>query len=301
MRRDVAVGPTFSWVDVVDPDREELLKLAVEFALPPTVVEDCLDPEHLPKHERIGDATFMILRVRDLTSPDDASTIQELTRKVSVFFRNHQLLTVHRVDLQEVSQVRDQFAARSWPNEESPLTAVLAALVNATLDSYERPLERAQDTLDAFEVAVFDGKSPPSLRSAYNLKRRITLSRRILWQTNNVLQKLVPPAERSAPLFQDIRESVDAYLFWNDQLLDEVNQLLQIHVAMASNRASEVMRILTIFSAFFLPLTFIAGVYGMNFSHMPELDQPWGYPVALAIMAGVSIAIFTWFRRRRWL
>lgn len=300
MHYRVAGPEGFTWIDVVGPTREELQELAREYGLFPTVVEDCLDPDHLPKYERLGDATFLILRVHDDAAPEDAGTIQDLTRKVAVFFRNEFMLTVHRVDLHEVARLRERFGA-PHATEACALSPLLFGLGHATLDSYDAPLGRDEKTLDAFEAAIFDTGRPPSLQQAYNLKRRVSLTRRILFQTSNVLQKLVPPAARSEPLFQDLRESVDAYLFWADQLLEEVNLLLQVHLSMASHRTNEVMRVLTVFSAFFLPLTFIVGVYGMNFTRMPELVQPWGYPAVLALMLAVVAAIWLWFHKRGWL
>jgi magnesium transporter len=86
-----------------------------------------------------------------------------------------------------------------------------------------------------------------------------------------------------------------------DELLEEVNSLLSIQLALASHRTNEVVRVLTVFSVFFLPLTFIVGIYGMNFDFMPELRQRWGYPAVLAGMGAVTLAIYLWFRRRGWL
>jgi magnesium transporter len=299
MRYDVVSREGCRWVDVAGPSHDELLGLAREFSLPPTVVEDCLDPEHLPKHERIGDATFLILRARDFAARDDASTIQDLTRKIAVFFREGVLLTIHRVDLRELRDVRERVARG---DVEPTHTALLVSVVRAALDSYDKPLERAEETLARFERGIFDDDVPaPSLREAHNLKRRVALTRRILWQTSLVLHKLAPQAEQAAPLYQDLRETADAYVFWVEQLLDEVNQLLQVHVAVSTHRTNEVMRVLTVFAAFFLPLTFVAGVYGMNFRYMPELSIRVGYPLALLGMAGIALAIFLWFRRRGWL
>jgi magnesium transporter len=89
--------------------------------------------------------------------------------------------------------------------------------------------------------------------------------------------------------------------FYADELLDDVNNLLSMHIALAAHRTNEVVRVLTIFSVFFLPLTFIVGVYGMNFRFMPELQHPWGYPVVLGAMGIVTLAIYLWFRSRGWL
>lgn len=301
MRHDVVDAKGIRWVDITAPSRMDLLTLAVEFALPPTVVEDCLDPEHLPKFERFGDATFVILRARDLSAPDDASTIQELTRKVAVFYRTDLLLTVHRADLSEIAEVRRRHGP-DGDGKDVTLSRLLVDVVDATLLSYEPSLERTQEQLDAFEAGVFEDQLPaPTLRDAFHLKRRVALSQRILRQTNAVLSKVAADSDVSPSLFQDMRESAEAIQFWVDQLLDEVNQLLQLQLSMSSRKTNEVMRILTVFSAFFLPLTFIVGIYGMNFLHMPELAQPLGYPVALLGMAGVAGAIYVWFRRKGWL
>jgi magnesium transporter len=299
MRQNVVEQIGCHWVDVIGPTRDELQELAVEFDLPPTVVEDCLDPEHLPKYERFEDAAFLILRARDHSAPDDASTVQELTRKVAVFQRDSFVLTVHRIDLAEIAAIRDRFADGVGPHGYH---AIVTALVLATFNSYEKPLDRTQRLLDQFESGVFtDGSASPTLRDAFHIKRHVTLTRRIMWQTSNALTKFTPANERSDPQYQEMRDSADAYLFWVDQLVDEVNQLLQIQLSMSTNKTNEVMRILTVFSAFFLPLTFIVGIYGMNFHWMPELSARMGYPLTLLGMAGVSLSIYLWFRRKGWL
>lgn len=206
----------FTWVDVVGPSRLELLELARTYDLHPTIVEDCLDPEHLPKHEKIGDATFLILRAHDDAAKDDASSIQELTRKVAMFFRPTFALTVHRVDLHEVAVLRERFQP-GGVEEPCTLPLLLFGLGNNVLASYEKPLEQAEAMLDQIEAGLFDGGAPPSLEQAHNLKRRVSLIRRILWQSSQVINRLVPQAERMEPLYQDVRESVEALVFWADQ------------------------------------------------------------------------------------
>ena len=98
-----------------------------------------------------------------------------------------------------------------------------------------------------------------------------------------------------------MQENAESYHFYADELVEDANTLLNVQLALASHRTSEVMRVLTVFSVFFLPLTFIVGVYGMNFEFMPELRESWGYPAVLAFMAVVTLAIYRWFRSRGWL
>lgn len=299
MRLDVIDQIGCHWIDLIGPTREELLAIAAEYDLPPTVVEDCLDPEHLPKYERFEDAAFLILRARDHSAPEDASTVQELTRKVAVFHRANFVLTVHRIDLAEIAAIRQRFGDGAVPGGYH---AILAALVLATFDSYDKPLEQTQRKLDEFEAGVFAEESAaPTLRDAFHLKRRVILTRRIMWQTSNALIKLTPANERNDPLFQEMRDTADAYLFWLDQMFDEVNQLLQIQLSMSTNKTNEVMRILTVFSAFFLPLTFIVGIYGMNFQYMPELSWRYGYLASLVVMALACGALWVGFKRSGWL
>lgn len=293
--------PPFTWLDVTAPTAEELHTLAARYGLHSTSVQDCLDPEHLPKFERFDGTSFLILRVHDRAAPECAGTVQELTRKIAIFSRPDLTITIHRAELPMVAELRERFGPAGAGNECTP-AILLAALVNAALDSYDKPLQRASDMLDGFEEHLFRPRvRSPSLERVHELKRSIGLMRRMLWQTQSVLQRVTPAGERAQPAFQDLKENAESYYFWADQLHEEVTNLLSMHVAMASQRTNDVMRVLTVFSAFFLPLTFIVGVYGMNFTHMPELEQRWGYPAVLLIMIGVCVAIFTWFRRKGWL
>lgn len=291
----------FTWIDVVNPSREELDELAVTYSLHATAVNDCLDPEHLPKFERYGNISFIILRAFDEGAPADGETVQQLTRKVAVFYCDKFFITIHRKDQAFLAQLREQHIARA-KTREVRLSYVLTDLMNAVAATYEKPLDEADATISQFEAALFDRhRMAPSLQRIHVLKRRVSLVKRMLWLTIGVVHKMAPPFERNAPLFQDVEENAQSYHFYADELLEEVNNLLSIHLAMASHRTNEVMRVLTVFSAFFLPLTFIVGIYGMNFDFMPELREHWGYPAVMLIMLGISMVIFIWFRRRGWL
>jgi magnesium transporter len=291
--------PPFTWRDVTAPSVGELQAIAKQYGIPASIVQDCLDPEHLPKHERFGETTFLILRVYDVAAPDTAGTVQELTRKIAIFFRADVALTIHRVDLPLLVTLRERFGG---PGAGCGPLTLLAALGNGVLDTYERPLQQAEDALDHYEEGLFSPKlKTPSLQKIHLLKRRVSLIKRMLWQSHSVIQRLTPTGERSQSVYQDLKENAESYHFWADQMLEEIHNLLSMHVALASHRTNEVMRVLTIFSAFFLPLTFIVGVYGMNFDFMPELHTRWAYPAVLGFMTAVSGVIYIWFRRRGWL
>lgn len=303
MRHTVAHSstPAFTWIDVVAPDRDELVAIAAEFGFHAMSVEDCLDPWHLPKHERIGETTFVILRVFDRDARPDASNVQELTRKIAIFYKPGLVITIHRADLEEVRKLRVEFETAGAPDGCTE-TTVIGGLMNRVLDAFETPLDRADDEVDAYEEALLSrARQSPDLEAIHRLKRRVNILKRVLWQTIGVVQRMVPPQERQGAVFHDVKENAESYYYYADQLVEELNNLLGIHVALSSHRTNEVMRVLTVFSAFFLPLTFIVGIYGMNFDWMPELRHRLGYPAVLGLMALVCVVIAVWFRRRGWL
>lgn len=299
--------PPFTWVDVVEPTREELAGIARRYSLHPMSVEDSLEPEHLPKYERIGSTTFIIVRAIDTAAADDCSTVHEMTRKVAIFYGTDFLVSIHRTEQPFLTELMDHYRTAS-PSDGAPerrkgfLPRLLVDLINCAVATYQKPLEDAEGAIDTFEATVFgEHEFTGLLRSIYLVKRRVTQMRRMLSHTLDAVKKLVPGSEPTAPLYQDLRENVESMHFYADELLDDVNNLLSIQLALASHRTNEVVRVLTVFSVFFLPLTFIVGVYGMNFVFMPELRERWGYPAVVMAMALVSVVIYLWFRRRGWL
>jgi magnesium transporter len=303
--------PGFTWLDVVDPTREELSELVADYGLHTLSVSDCLDPEHLPKYEVFDNHTFVILRAVDADAPRTADTVQALTRKLAVFAGPGFVITIHRKDQPWLTALQERGLAnvplKHATKSEGIQVHLLTQLFNAALDTYQRPLEEVENTLDRFDTKLFEGEVDDGgefrsdLREIHRLKRQVTLCKRLLWRTVDVTQRMVPHAGKAAALLRDVQENAESYHFYADELLDDANTLLNVQLALASQRTSEVMRVLTVFSVFFLPLTFIVGVYGMNFKYMPELRERWGYPAVLFAMAVVTFAIHRWFRVRGWL
>ena len=235
--------------------------------------------------------------------------MQELTRKLANFSGTSFLVTIHRTEQPWLAalQTRLQAEAAAKAGKEGLHAYLLTQVLNGAVDTYLQPMEDIETRIDAFEELVFGGRDADTrafaedLREVHVLKRQVTLIKRLLWRTLDVVQRLTPASGRAATLFRDVQENVESSHFYADELLDDVNTVLNVQLALASHRTGEVMRILTVFSVFFLPLTFLVGVYGMNFDFMPELRSRWGYPVVLAAMGGIVLTIYLWFRRRGWL
>jgi len=219
---------------------------------------------------------------------------------VAVFAGSGFLLMVHRKEMPFLDAFKTRWLGHDA--DQRGVDRILVELISAVVDTYEKPLDEAERVLDDFEEALFDGmRAEAGLEEIHVVKRRVTLIKRTLWQTLSVVQKLHPPSEGPSPIFQDLRETIESLHAHADELQQNVNNLQSIQLSVASHRTNEVMRILTVFSAFFLPLTFIVGIYGMNFRRMPELEWSYGYPVTVVLMAGVCLGIYLWFRHRGWM
>jgi magnesium transporter len=301
--------PPLVWIDIVAPTAAELEEVSKTYGLQPTSVLDCLDPEHLPKFEQFENYVFVIIRTFDEKAEGSCSTVQELTRKVAIFSGQSFVITIHRTEQAWLKALQEKFEGNQagQAGKEGLQSYVLTQVLNAAVDTYLKPMESIETRIDAFEETVFGGQDSDSrafsqdLRDIHVLKRQVTLIKRLLWRTLDVVQRMTPASGRAATLFRDVQENVESYHFYADELLDDANTILNLQLALAAHRTGEVMRILTVFSVFFLPLTFLVGVYGMNFDFMPELRSPWGYPAVLAGMGGITLAIYLWFRRRGWL
>lgn len=299
--------PKLEWLDLINPSHDELREVAAEYGLFPTLVEDSLQANHLPKYEKVGDVTFMIVRAYDQHAAADATTMQELTRKVAIFCGPGFIITIHRRDQPFIETLREEYRARALAGDRGRDGHGLALqipidLLNAAVDTYEGPLDRMEAQLDDYEDTLFTAANlVPVLREIHELKHRINICKRSLWHTFNAVLKLVPASEPSAPLYQDLRENVENMHVHADELLEDANTLLHLQLGLASHRTNQIVRVLTVFSVFFMPLTFIVGIYGMNFEFMPELHRRWGYPAVMILMAVVSLGIYIWFRRRGWL
>lgn len=304
MKQVVLEGPEFRWIDVVDPTPGELEALAAEHGIHPLAVQDCLEPRHLPKYERLGEVTFVILRAYDERAAPDADTLHELTRKVALFFDERLLITVHRAE-QGFLDVLKRDAGALASRREPPCELHVLAIANGVIDTFWKPLEEAEARIASIEERQERPRDSASFaHEVFHLKRRIGAMRSTSRHILETVKKLtaggaehMPPS----PRLNDLRENAESLYFATDEILEDANNLLSLTLAAADHEANRVMKVLTLFAAFFLPLTFIVGVYGMNFDVMPELRWRLGYPTVLAAMALVSLAVYLWFRRRGWL
>ncbi len=291
------------WIDVSSPTAEELKGLSRDYGLHPTSIRDCLEPQHLPKFEKIGPRKFIILRYLDdkALKKIENDTVVELTRKVALFLDEKTLITVHRKETPLMTKVRERWQAAADPAIES-LFPIVLDLFRESIMSFDPALALSDSAFEGFEVRIFNNLSEDLIiEEMYFLKRRVAVYKRVLRQTLDVIPRLSDCPAALQPFIQDIREEAERLHGWADEETEEITTLLSTHISLASHRTNEIVRVLTIFSVFFMPLTFIVGIYGMNFRYMPELTWQAGYPAVMAVMALIAAALYFWFRKKGWL
>lgn len=315
MQHRVANIGDFHWIDLVDPSNDEIAEIAKKYELHDTSIQDCLNPEHLPKYENLGAYSFIVLRAFDEHSPDDSDSLQELTRKLAIFYNENVVITIHRKDQKFIQDLRNLWQKKIElqdinENEFGPIYfQLLYDLFYRVINSYDTPVEKALELLEELEIGVFDarGTRPFVIEDGYYLKRKATVFKRMLRFTMDILPKM-NIGQRHATFFQNLKEEAEVIYLYTEDLTESINALLNLHISLstqktteASHQINEVMRVLTIFSVFLLPLNLITGIYGMNFSFMPELNWRWGYPATLFSMLFVICVIYFWFKRQGWL
>ncbi len=288
----------FDWVDLSAPTNEEIKQVAEQYALHEASIKDCMQPDHLPKYELFDHYTFVILRAFTANHAHEADTIQELTNKISIFLTEDYLITVHRAENDLIDLVKGK---RIDSGRCDSSLHLLNSLIRESILTFEQPGIKLSESLDYYEERVFlRQRKSPILRGLYFVKRKIDVIRRLMLLSYEIIDN-IDSAGHSDVYTRDLRDLYIRTQTLFDNLSENTAQLLSVYFSIASQRTNEIMRVLTIFSVFFMPLTFIAGIYGMNFELMPELRWPYGYPAVLLLMIGISTGIYFWFKRKGWL
>lgn len=283
------------WVDVQGITAEDLAPVRTVFALNRLALEDVMEVGHWSRAEQYPEHAF--ITVRSFARPE---TTEEFTERLSVFVFPETVLTV---------SMRGTLALRHvWPlvnGRESVNSAaeVTYELLDHTADTFFTVADTLEAEVDALEERVFRAERENPVGAVFDLKYLIGQARRLATDAREASALLGRHAEGSAAdlvRYRDVQDSFTRAASRFESLREALTSLLDLHLSLQSQRMNEVMRTLTAVSVVFLPLTFLAGVWGMNFEHMPELGQPWGYAFAWLSFIAVGAALAAYFKRRGW-
>ena len=287
----------FTWIDITSPTLDDLSKVSQRYDLNHHNLQDCLEPDHLPKFEEGDPFNFIILR-KVLDGTDKGTSIHALTTKIAIFFDNDTIVTIHRVPHPDLFPVCEQLIQSG---KIASIGSFLLKIIARVQHSYSRFASALNLQIEETETRLFIKKqATESIESLFLLKRRASLCKKLLLLTGEVVSAVQHRQKKSSEV-QDIRDNQIKLQLFYDQLTEDALNLVSMYMSISANKTNDVMKVLTIFSAYFLPLTFIVGVYGMNFEFMPELKWTYGYPLVLVLMLVVFLLIYFWFRRKKWL
>ena len=300
--RKLACEPgDFVWVGLHEPSEDELATVEEEFGLHPLAVEDAFNAHQRPKLERYEDTLFLTLKSLWYVDADDAVE----TGEINMFVGNDFIITVRHGSGSELHTARRDLEARAKVLTHGP-SAVVYAVCDRVVDAYLSVVASLEEDVDEVETSVFSTERTNDSARIYTLKREIAETRRAVLPLREPMRRFaagaVPGiAEESAPFFRDVSDHLTKVAETVDGLDALLSTAFDAHLAQISVQQNEDMRKISAGVGLVAAPTLIAGVYGMNFTHMPELSWQLGYPYALALMLVISGALYWFFKRSGWL
>ncbi|WP_405282754.1 magnesium/cobalt transporter CorA [Gaopeijia maritima] len=298
--RDTA---TTSWINVDGlHDLDLISRFGEQFRLHPLVLEDLVHVGQRPKHEEYDDYDYIVLPM--LTWDVERGIVQD--EQLSLVVGPHWVVTFQEREGDVFEPVRERLRAEKGRIRARGADYLAYALIDAVVDRYFEVLEKVGDRTEELELEALDDPGPDMMPRLHQLKRELVVLRRAVWPVRDLLDGLVEGesthvTDETRVFFRDVYDHAMQVIETVEALRDVVSGAIDLYLSTVAHRTNEVMKVLTIMASIFIPLTFMAGIYGMNFEHMPELHLPWAYPVLWVAMLAVAGGMVMWFRRRGWL
>jgi len=309
-RRDIeidqlpeAIPPgTVAWIDVQGFGHEPTIsRIGAMFDLHRLAIEDVVNAPQRPKAEAYEDQLLIVTRMVRLLGP-----LRTDIEQVSLVLGGNWVITFQERPGDVLDPVRQRLSVRANKTFRERGAAYLAyAILDTIVDGYYPVLESLGDQLEDLEEEVINDPSPVVLRRLNEARQQLAALRRALWPQREMARSLLSETplipEVVRPYLRDVYDHCVQTADIADGYRETVTGLINTYLSSMANRTNDVMRVLTIMASIFIPLTFMAGIYGMNFQHMPELNVWWAYPMLWVVMGGVAVAMLVYFWRKGWI
>ncbi|HKI73394.1 MAG TPA: magnesium/cobalt transporter CorA [Pseudomonadales bacterium] len=299
------------WVNVSGLHPNTVNKFRSHYEFHTLAAEDVMHVPQRPKVEFFDDHLFIIVRMLQLvdnggTAADDRDTTTLDAEQVSMFLYDKTLVTFQERVGDVWEPIRERLQVTNSRIRKNRANYLLYALLDAIVDHCFPVLEKYGDVLEDLELDTLENPKPEVLHRTHAVKRELALLRRILWPTREVIDQLYREelghiSDEIRPFLRDVYEHTIQIVEIIESYREIVAGLTDLYMSAISNRMNEVMKVLTIMASLFIPLTFIAGVYGMNFEYMPELHVRWAYPLIWCVFVVVTVVMLFWFRFKGWI
>ncbi len=291
-----------TWINITGLARTDIIeKVGNIFEVHPLILEDILNTRQRPKIEDYGSYIFVVM---NMLSVDPEGGIA--SEQVSFLLTENVLISFQEQPGDVFDSVRKRIQAKKGRIRHSGVDYLLYALVDSIVDNYFVVFEWIGEIVEEIEDELIHNPTPEILETIYALKRDLIYIRKVIYPLREVTSQLergdsdlIDPS--ILVYFRDVYDHVIQLADYVETYRDMSSGMLDIYLSSVSNRMNEVMKVLTIIATIFIPLTFIAGIYGMNFAYMPELGWRLGYPGALGIMAVIVVIMLMYFHRKQWI
>jgi magnesium transporter len=296
-------SPTVTWINVDGIHEVEILdQLGDSFGLHPLVVEDIANTDQRPKTEDFGDYIYVVLRMLQYEKGGE----EVVTEQTSLILGERYVLSFQERPGDVFDPIRERIRSYKGRIRKMGADYLAYTLIDSIVDNYFVVLERLGEEIESLEEQLVTNPIPETLQTIHELKREMIFLRKSVWPLREVINALERGEssliqESTGIYLRDVYDHTIQVIDAVETLRDMISGMLDIYLSSISNRMNEVMKVLTIIATIFIPLTLIAGIYGMNFSYMPELEWPWGYFMVWLVMLVVGGSMLVYFRRRRWL
>lgn len=297
------VKPTITWLNICGlHDSEVISKIGKHFNIHPLILEDILNTEQRPKFELFNDYLVVILK-----SISYNKSIQEIElEQVSFILSDSTLISFQERESEVFDPVRERIENGLGRTRFNQADDLLYALMDILVDHYFLVLENIQERLEELEETIAEKIDQAQLQDIHRLNKQLIFLRKAVWPLRDVLHGITRDAhpfidDNTLPFISDLHDHSIQVIEMIDTLREVVTGLMNAYLSISSNRLNEVMKMLTIIATIFIPLSFIVGIYGMNFEFMPELKMRYGYFVIWGIIISIFSGMVLYFRRKRWL
>jgi magnesium transporter len=295
--------PTVTWLNIDGLHKIEIIeKIGNHFGLHPLIMEDILNTGQRPKLEDYGTCFFIVVRM--LSYDNDHNSIQ--SEQVCLVLGDNFVISFQEEPGDVFEQIRDRIRNNKGKIRKMRADYLAYSLIDAIVDNYFIILEALGEQIETLEDEVMADPSEKTVREIHRLKRELISLNKSVWPLREVVNGIEKSrsaliSDTTDPYLRDVYDHTIQIIDTVASYRDMVTGIQDIYLSSISNRMNSVMKVLTVIATIFIPLTFVAGVYGMNFEYMPELKLRYGYPVILAVMATVAGAMLVYFKRKKWL
>jgi len=295
--------PTVTWINIVGIHQVEIMeKIGNHFGIHSLIMEDILNTRQRPKMDDMDYYLFVVLKMLTYKEEDDVIDVEQ----TSIILGQTFVISFQEKEGDVFEPIRDRIRKNKGRIRKMGADYLAYALVDSVVDNYFTILEKIWERIEFLEEELVENPSTQALQEIYGLKRKMIFLRKSIWPLREVISELERGEsslikETTGIYLRDVYDHTIQVIDTVETFRDMLSGILDVYLSSISNRMNEVMKVLTIIATIFIPLTFLAGVYGMNFRYMPELEWHQGYFGVLFLMVIVGIVMVFYFRKKKWL